>query len=94
MVEDGAAVFPDAVTERGLKHLEELSSVVRNGQRAAMLFLIQRPDGKVFRPADKIDPDYGAGLRRAREMGVEVLAYRAHVSPESVRWGEAVPLDF
>lgn len=94
MVEGSAAVFPDAVTERGLKHLEELTVVVKNGGRAAMLFLVQRPDGKVFRPADHIDPDYGKGLRAAREAGVEVLAYRADVSPEGVRWGGPVPADF
>ncbi len=94
MVEDGAAVFPDAVTDRGLKHLEELTGVVKNGGRAAMLFVVQRPDGRVFRPADAIDPEYGRGLRAAREAGVEVLVYRAHVSPEGVRWGEAVPTDF
>jgi sugar fermentation stimulation protein A len=94
MMEDGAAVFPDAVTERGKKHLEELTEVVRNGARAAMLFLVQRPDGKVFRPADHIDPEYGRALRAAREAGVEVLVYRAAVSPEGVRWGEAVPADF
>jgi sugar fermentation stimulation protein A len=94
MVEGGAALFPDAVTERGLKHLEELTRVVRDGQRAAMLFLVQRPDGAVFRPADAVDPEYGRGLRAAREAGVEVLVYRARVSPEGVQWGESVPTDF
>jgi sugar fermentation stimulation protein A len=94
MGEKGAVLFPDAVTERGLKHLEELMGVVACGQRAVMLFLVQRPDGAVFRPADAVDPAYGAALRRAREAGVEVLAYRARVSPERISWGGPVPLDF
>lgn len=91
---DGDAVaFPDAVTARGLKHLEELTRVVEKGDRAAMLFVVQRPEGRVFRPADDIDPDYGAGLRRAAAAGVEVLVYRAEVSPERVRWGAEIPKD-
>lgn len=94
MVDGDHVVFPDAVTERGLKHLEELMDVVAKGQRAAMLFLVQRPDGRTFRPADDIDPEYGKALRAAREAGVEILAYRADVSPDRVRWGGPVPLDF
>jgi sugar fermentation stimulation protein A len=94
MVEDGLAQFPDSVTERGAKHLEELTRVVKTGQRAAMLFVVQRPDGRAFRPADHIDPVYGQGLRAAREAGVEILAYRADVTPERIRWGDPVPLDF
>ena len=93
LVEGETALFPDAVTERGLKHLEELTRVVEKGDRAAMLFVVQRPDGRVFRPADRIDPAYGAALRRASAAGVEVLVYRAVVSPERIRWGEEVPKD-
>ena len=93
MIEGNAVCFPDAVTERGKKHLEELIRVVQKGDRAAMLFVVQRPDGTVFRPADDIDPAYGQVLRQAVEGGVEVLVYRAIVSPERVRWGEPIPKD-
>jgi sugar fermentation stimulation protein A len=88
-----AVCFPDAVTERGLKHLEELTRRVEGGDRAAMLFVVQRPDGHVFRPADMFDPAYGQALRRAADAGVEVLVYRARVSPERVQWGDPVPKD-
>lgn len=93
LVEGDVACFPDAVTERGTKHLEELIRVRQQGDRAVMLFLVQRGDGRLFRPADHIDPVYGDALRRAVEGGVEVLAYRAVVSPEGVRWGDLMPKD-
>jgi sugar fermentation stimulation protein A len=87
---DGAACFPDAVTTRGLKHLRELQHVVWNGQRAVMLYVIQRSDTTVFRPADSIDPDYAAELRRAVKNGVEALAYRADVSLDGIVIGDPV----
>jgi sugar fermentation stimulation protein A len=90
LLEGDTVCFPDAVTERGKKHLEELTRVVLKGDRAAMLFVVQRPEGNVFRPADHIDPAYGEALRRAAEAGVEVLVYRAVVSPERIRWGDPV----
>lgn len=93
LVENGMACFPDAVTERGLKHLEELMKIQKQGDRAVMLFLVQRSDGKIFKPADHIDPEYGQALRRAANAGVEVLVYRADVSPERIRWGELIPKD-
>lgn len=76
-----AALFPDAVTARGRKHLEELARVAEAGDRAVQLFLVSRGDVTVFRPADDVDPAYCAALREAAERGVEVLAYRASVSP-------------
>jgi len=91
LVENGAALFPDAVTERGTRHLEELVKIQQAGDRAVMLFLVQRPDGAVFRPADHIDPTYGEAMRRAAAAGVEILVYRADVSPDGIRWGDAVP---
>ncbi len=82
--EDGHYYFPDAVTERGRKHLGELEEMVRRGHRAVMLFVIQRSDGDIFKPADHIDPKYGTALRQAVENGVEVLAYRAEVTPQEI----------
>jgi sugar fermentation stimulation protein A len=81
---DGAAAFPDAVSERGTKHLRELIRLKRKGYRAAVVFVIQREDCAVFRPADEIDREYGRWLRRAIRAGVEVLPYRAKVTPEEI----------
>ena len=87
---DGAYCFPDAVTERGRKHLRELLGVVREGQRAVMLFVIQRSDGSFFRPAPEIDPKYATALAEAADGGVEVLAYRAAVSPSGIHLRQRV----
>ncbi|RMH64866.1 MAG: DNA/RNA nuclease SfsA [Calditrichaeota bacterium] len=81
LAEKGVYKFPDAVTRRGLKHLRELSRMVEQGHRAVMLYIVQRSDGVYFTTADEIDPAYGAGVRAARDAGVEVLCYRAEVSP-------------
>jgi sugar fermentation stimulation protein A len=75
LIEDGVAYFPDAVTERGLKHLKELQAMIPEGHRAVMFFLIQRMDARLFRPADHIDPNYGSELRRAVKNNVEIMAY-------------------
>ena len=73
------ALFPDAVTERGRKHLGELARVAADGQRAVQFFFVSRGDVTRFRPADDVDPAYGEALREAAEAGVEVLAFRARV---------------
>jgi sugar fermentation stimulation protein A len=75
LVNDGIARFPDAVTSRGLKHLKELETLVNAGSRCIMFYFIQRMDARVFKPADHIDSEYGRGLRRAVNQGVEILAY-------------------
>lgn len=89
----GAYCFPDAVTTRGLKHLRELQNEVRKGNRAVMLYVIQRSDGTVFRPAEKIDPAYAAALRQACSTGVEVLAYRTRIDPPVIEISERVDVD-
>ena len=91
--EDGVYYFPDAVTTRGLKHLHELIQMVKDGQRAVMLFLIQRSDGTIFRPADHIDAEYGRMLRVAFEQGVEILPYLAQVSPEEIKVSKKIDFD-
>ena len=93
MVEDGAAMFPDAATQRGCKHLVELTRLAREGNaRAALFFCVQRPDGDAFAPAALIDPDYAALLREAVTAGVLVLAYRAAVDEAGVRLDVRLPL--
>ncbi|MDZ7331312.1 MAG: DNA/RNA nuclease SfsA [candidate division KSB1 bacterium] len=84
LVENGVALFPDAVTARGSKHLMELMALKQQGHRAVILFLIQRYDGNYFGPASHIDPVYSAHLHEAYLNGVEVIAYRALVTPQSI----------
>lgn len=84
LADDGAYAFPDAVTERGRKHLEELVRVVQGGQRAVMLYVIQRSDSDRFRIAAEIDSAYAKAWAAARAAGVEMLVYQADVSPEGI----------
>ncbi len=77
----GGAEFPDAVTSRGKKHLNELSEVVRDGGRSVMVYLIQREDCDTFSLAADVDPDYAEAFHRAREAGVEALAYACRLTP-------------
>jgi len=84
------AIFPDAVSLRGQKHLRELREVVNSGQRAVMLYCIQRADIEGFRPADEIDSEYARLLRQVVSDGVELLAYKAQVSPQAIRLAQSV----
>lgn len=93
LVIDGVALFPDAVTSRGLKHLVELQDQVRMGDRSVMFYLIQRMDATLFRPADHIDPSYGKELRRALKNGVEILAYDVVLDLEGIWLNGAVPFE-
>lgn len=72
LVEDGVAMFPDSVTERGQKHLRELIRLVGEGHSAELVFTVQRNDAKSFAPADHIDEDYGVLLREAVKAGVKI----------------------
>ena len=89
---DGVAAFPDAVSERGTKHLKELIWLRRKGHRAALVFVIQRNDCTGFRPADEIDAVYGRWLRRAVKAGVETLPYMAYVTPKEIILKERLPI--
>ncbi|WP_122666667.1 DNA/RNA nuclease SfsA [Pseudomonas viridiflava] len=94
---DGSAVaaFPDAVTQRGARHLRELATLAREGVRAVLLYCVNLTGIEAVRPAQEIDPGYAAALREAVEAGVEVLAYGVHLTPEEIfidrpltlRWG-------
>jgi sugar fermentation stimulation protein A len=89
---DGAAAFPDAVSERATKHLKQLIRLKRQGHRAAVLFVVQRGDCQYFRPADEIDPEYGRWLRRAVKGGVEALVYHAQVTPRAIILAHRLPI--
>jgi sugar fermentation stimulation protein A len=90
LVEDGAALFPDAVTSRGAKHLDELMTVVQHGDRAALFLLSQRMDSDRVGVAAHIDPYFAERLAAAIEAGVIVVCWRARVSPEEVVLDRAV----
>ena len=91
-VAGGVGYFPDAVTERGTKHLNEMADEVAKGNRAVLFFCVQRGDVDEVRPADHIDPEYGRTLRRVLGLGVEVLAYGADVRPEGIRLWRPLPV--
>jgi sugar fermentation stimulation protein A len=80
----GQAAFPDSVTARGARHLEELIRVRRQGARAVLLFCVSRSDARSVQAAREIDPTYAAGLERAARQGVEVLAYKCSVTQRGV----------
>jgi sugar fermentation stimulation protein A len=92
LVENGVAMFPDAITTRGTKHLLELLALKRAGAEAAVLFCVQRQDGHCFAPAAHIDPHYAETLAMVRAAGVMVLAYAARVSPRGVKIISSLPM--
>ena len=90
--EDGWTYFPDAPTERGVKHLEELLAAKGEGYEAAVCFVIQMTDVRGFSPNDRTHPAFGEALRKAAAGGVEVLAYECQVIPGEVYITTKVPI--
>lgn len=88
------ALFPDAKTERGRKHLETLIRVKEEGMRAVMFYVVQRMDVSKAGPATEIDPNYANTLRKAMNSGVEVIAMQAHVSPEGINLIKELPFEW
>ncbi|MDF1800529.1 MAG: DNA/RNA nuclease SfsA [Planctomycetota bacterium] len=93
LAEGELALFPDAVTERGRKHLGELVKMVEAGHRAVQFFFVSRNDVKRFRPADHIDPAYSEALREAAAAGVEVMAWSARVERDSIELDQELVVD-
>jgi len=87
----GRAFFPDAVSERGRRHLAALAKLKANGHGAIVFFLVQREDAFAFSPADHIDPDYGLALRQAAASGVRPMAYGCAVSPQGIEVRHPLP---
>lgn len=92
LVEDDVAIFPDAASERGRKHLEELMDVTASGERAAMFYLVQRTDASCFGPADCVDPEYARLFWQAVERGVEIHAFEAPMTAQGIVLGRRLPL--
>ncbi len=92
MAQDRAAMFPDAVTVRGTKHLHELARLHEQGYGAAVLFCVQREDVDFFVPARHIDPTYAETLCEVAAKGVQVLAYRAMIDPKEIKVVAPLPV--
>lgn len=89
---NGGAFFPDAPTERGVKHLHELMAAHRQGYRSAVCFVIQMKPIDFLSPNDQTHPEFGQALREAAAAGVEVWAYDCAVTPDSLRLDNPVPV--
>lgn len=83
--EDGVARFPDAPTERGVKHIEELISCRKAGYSAGILFIIQMKGIRYLEPNERTHPEFGEALRRAEDSGVQIMAVDCLVTPDSIR---------
>lgn len=92
MRQPGLAEFPDSVTARGAKHLDELGDMVEAGHRSVMVFLIQYGGAERFSLARDIDPTYGRAFDRARSRGVEMLSFRCRLGPEAIVVERAVEI--
>lgn len=94
LVEDGVALFPDAVTERGARHVRELAEIAgKQGWEAAVLFVLQRSDGQTIRAAEEIDAGFASALVEGRAAGVRVFGRRCRVYLDRVELGPPVPVD-
>lgn len=90
----GQAQFPDAVTERGQKHLRELMRLMQEGFECELIFAVQRLDCTSFAPADDIDPEYGKLLREAKSKGLIISPWVIQVSESGVQWaGQVLPVE-
>lgn len=90
--DNGIVRFPDAPTERGIKHLKELQNAVKNGYRACVVFLVQMQDVKYFEPNYDTHPEFATELKKAHENGVEVFVYDSIVTPEEIVMNKKVEL--
>lgn len=89
---DGTALFPDAPTERGIKHLKELQKAVLEGYRAFAVFVIQMDGVKWFMPNKKTHPQFADTLKSVAEKGVNIIAYDCKVTPNSISMNKSIPI--
>jgi sugar fermentation stimulation protein A len=92
LVEDSMGKFPDAPTERGVKHLKELIELRKEGTRAVVLFVSQRSDTRSIMPNDIIDPEFGGWLRKAHHQGVELLGCNCKVTASTISLNKPVEI--
>ncbi len=87
---DNELAFPDAVTSRGLKHLNELKDMIKEGHRAVMLYIIQRTDKAPFRIANEIDKKYYETFKEVTKEGVEILVYQSDINLKEININKRV----
>lgn len=92
LIKDGAALFPDAPTERGIKHINELISCQKEGYEAYILFVIQTRNAEYFSPNDETHREFGEALRKAAEEGVSILAVNCAVTPDEMAIDKNIPV--
>ena len=92
MAEGSTALFPDSVSARAKRHLETLATRVEAGDRAVLLYVVQRADCLRVKAADEIDPEYAKALREAARVGVEIHAVRARVRATEIRLERTLPV--
>lgn len=90
--EGGVVRFPDAPTERGVKHLKELQNAVKNGYRACVVFLVQMQDVKYFEPNYDTHPEFAEELKRANKNGVEIFVYDSVVTPDEIKLNNPIKI--
>lgn len=89
---DGWSYFPDAPTERGRKHIDEIIDAVENGYRGVLLFVVQIDYAEGFSPNSSMDPAFAQKVKKAAQAGVEILAYRCSVSPYEIKISDKIPV--
>ncbi|MDA8142152.1 MAG: DNA/RNA nuclease SfsA [Desulfobacteraceae bacterium] len=93
LVKDGLALFPDARTIRGQKHLQTLAQLKAQGHRALMFFVVQRSDARRFAPAEAIDPEYSRALRQVAAQGVEIVVYDVAIDLKGIALNRVLPYE-
>lgn len=93
LVKDGVAIFPDAKTERGRRHVRDLMEAKKEGDRACVLFVVQRTDAHTFSPNDETDPEFAKVLRDASVEGVEVFAYYSEFAGDKIALKGKLPAE-
>ena len=91
LVEDGTALFPDAPTKRGTRHMNTLVTALAQG-RACVVFIVQRDDAELFRPYEERDPGFAGAIEKAVEEGVETYAYTCDVDLQEIRIKDSIPV--
>ena len=85
-------LFPDAPTERGVKHLTELEDAVKNGYGGCVVFVVQLKEAKYFTPNRKTHPEFADKLKEVQKAGVEIFAYTCNVTPNSISLLSQIPV--
>lgn len=90
--DDGVVLFPDAPTERGVKHLTELEDAVKNGYGGCVVFVVQLKEAKYFTPNRKTHPEFADKLKEVQKAGIEIFAYTCNVTPNSISLLSQIPV--